>query len=56
MDDNDTDDPEPETRSPRSVVVTASAAELGIELEAHDPIMADVDDVSMPRFDDEDEE
>ncbi len=36
MTDDDDDDAEPETRSPRSIAVTASAEELGISPEEID--------------------
>lgn len=50
------DTPEPETPSPRSVAETASAEELGIELEKHDPLMEGIDGVTMPDPDDADDE
>jgi len=46
MTDND-DTPDPETPSPRSIAVTKTAAELGIELDEYDPVMEGVG-VKMP--------
>ncbi|MCG1001883.1 MULTISPECIES: hypothetical protein [Halobacterium] len=50
-DDTSDDDPDPENSSPRSVAETASALELGIELDDHDPLMQDIDGVTMPPAD-----
>jgi len=50
-----TDDPEPETLSPRSVAVTATAAELGIQLDKYDPVLDGVEGVEMPEPDEGDE-
>ena len=52
MTDND-DTPDPETPSPRSIAVTKTAAELGIELDEYDPVMEGVG-VKMPDPDDDD--
>lgn len=44
----------PGTRSPRSIAETASAEELGIELDVYDPVMEGVDGVEMPSPDEDD--